>query len=92
MSATIYTFPSKKGEEPEQPAYKISLYSDMEIETVLSCVNIFSNLDYKADYDNITKLDPALVLQCVLAAKSSWIFSDDYKIILDIILENVKEI
>lgn len=86
--ATIYTFP--KSTDEDKKVYRLSLYSDVEFEAVLTCVNVFSVLPYKVTYENIDQLDPRLVVVCLEAGMQSWIFSEEFKKIFELIINNVQ--
>lgn len=86
MTATIYSFPS-----PEKvPVHRVPLYSDEEIESVLIVVNVFYDSDIKYYSDNIDKLDPELVIECLKTSIISGLFSDRFKSIIKRILANVE--
>lgn len=85
MTATIYRFPSK-----EQITYKISLFNDTEVDAVLICLNLFSDQGIFATYDNLGSIDPAFVIKSLNMGKESWIFSKEFKTIIEIILNNVE--
>ena len=88
MSATIYTFP--KATEGEHIACKMPLNGDLEIEAVLTCVNVFSTLDGKVNYQNISELDPKIAIICLETGVKSWIFSEEFKKVFQTILSNVE--
>lgn len=88
MSATIYSFP--KHVDEEKTVYELSLYSDIEIEAVSTCVNVFSVLEYKVNASNLSQLDPRMVIECLEAGKKSWIFTPEFKTIFNNIINNVQ--
>lgn len=88
MTAKIYKFP----EVHTVKGYKIPLYSDEEIELTLLVVNHYSDLPYKVDQDNLTSIDPVIILNALNEAKKSRIFSFIAEKIMNKILSNVEEI
>jgi hypothetical protein len=84
MNATIYKFPSKDKNEV-QPT--LQLFNDREIDVLITCVNFFS--EYIYEWENIDTIDPQLAINCLLEAKMSWYFSEEFINIVDNILLNV---
>lgn len=86
--ATIYSFPGKA--DTDKQTYRLSLYSDIEVEAVMTCVNVFSILDYKVTMDNLTQLDPRLVIECLKVGQTSWIFTDEFKQVFAQVIDNMQ--
>lgn len=84
--ATIYSFPSKQ--QVEEQSCKLSLYNDVEVEAVMACLNVFSTIEEKVTPANITAVDPMIAKLCLEEGLKSWIFSDKFKEVFNIILEN----
>lgn len=83
--AKIYKFPSKS-----KVSYKILLYNDNEVDAVLLCLNVFSDQNVFATLDNLSDIDPKLILECLTNAKESWLFSEEFKKLVIHILDNVE--
>jgi hypothetical protein len=91
MTATIYSFP-KKQSEPEKVEYRIPLFSDEEIELTLVAVNVFNLSDIKYNMKTLCTVDPELVLNCLIQATETDVFSDSVKSKLRYILNNVEKV
>lgn len=85
MAATIYRFPSK-----DKVTYKIALYSEIEVEVVLICLNVFAEIEQPATFNNLGNIDSEKVLESLHLANDSWIFSNDMKSYIQQILNNVE--
>ena len=86
MTATIYNFPSNV----PVTQYLVRLYNDAEVEVLLACLNVFSQDDIKYHFGLLEEMDPMLAIFCLRQAKDSYFFSTDFKIVVDIILNNVE--
>ena len=91
MTADIVTFP--KAYRKTTPIGKvINLYTEEEIEMVLFCLNIFGKHDTPYTQEDLRVADPYYTLDCIKAAKDSYLLSHDAKAILSYIMHNVREV
>ena len=51
--------------------YRIPLYTDLDIDVVLFCVNAFGETDKRVIIDDLIKMDPVDVIKCVCNLKLS---------------------
>lgn len=92
MSARILTFPSKDKVREKPTTLRLPLYTDVEIETVMVCCNVYSMSTLVHTYADLTNLDPSKVIEYLNLALKSSIFSIEFKVIIQDILDNVEVI
>jgi hypothetical protein len=90
MMAEILKFPDKHLNIPRR--YRITLYTDYEIELVLFTLNTYPEADKRYVVDDLTTLDPIFVKKSLDFALSSSIISDVAKKSISKILDNMQEI
>jgi len=88
MNAKIYKFPEFK----KTIGYKISLYNDNEIFITVTVMNTFSNLQNKITEKTLSTLDPVLVIDALVKARTSDLFSQNYKKIISNILKQIESV
>jgi len=89
MTAKILQFPDSK----KIKGYKIPLYTDEEIFLTAAAINIFcDSVVQKVNEKNITDYDPTLVINALVKAKESNLFSHNTKSIFKRILQSVEKI
>jgi len=88
MTAQILNFPIVE----KKSGYKIPLYTDEEIYLTVIAINIFSNIKEKVSKKNLTEYDPTIVIDALVKAKESGLFSQKTKSILIRILKSVEQI
>jgi hypothetical protein len=90
MMAEILKFPNKI--LPFARRYRITLYTDYEVELVLFALNTYPENDKKYYAEDLSNLDPIDVKKSIDFALSSSIISDSAKIGLTTILDNMQEL
>lgn len=88
MAARIYKFP----EVQTVNGYKIPLYSEEEIEVTVLVVNHYGDLPHKVHSNNLTSIDPVIIINSLNEAKKSKLFSFTAERIMLKILSNVEVI
>lgn len=87
----VVNFPSKNPLIPRR--YRVSLYTQYQVECVIAALNIFPKCLEKIDEENITSLDPIFIRQALDFALSSSIISEvAKKEMRDMIKYNIEEI
>ncbi len=72
--------------------YRIPLYSDMDIDVVLFCVNAFGETEKRAIIDDLVKMDPVDVIKCIDFALESEYISSMTKEHIKCIRKSIEEI
>jgi hypothetical protein len=88
MNAKIYKFPEFK----KNIGYKISLYNDIEIFITVTVLNIFSNIQNKITENTLSTLDPVIVIDALERARTSDLFSQNYKKVIYNILKQIESV
>jgi hypothetical protein len=88
MSAKIYKFPEFK----KTYGYKIPLYNDNEIFITITVMNVFSSIQNKITEKSLTTLDPVVVIDALAKARTSDLFSQNYKKIISNILQQIESV
>lgn len=88
--AEILKFPDKHLNIPRR--YRITLYTDYEIELVLAALNTNPDTDKHYNMEDLTTLDPIYVKKSLDFALTSSIISDSAKKSIEIILDNMQEL
>ena len=88
MTAQILKFPEIK----RLQGYKIPLYTNDEIMVTCIAINTFGNLKYKVTESDLPNYDPVVVIENLVNAKSSELFSASFKRIVSTILRSIETI
>jgi len=88
--AEILKFPDKLLPFPRR--YRITLYTDYEVELVLVALNTYPDTEKKYFAEDLVGLDPIFVKKCIDFATTSSIISDGAKKHLHAILDNIQEL
>ena len=72
--------------------YRIPLYSDMDIDVVLFCVNAFGETDNRVIIDDLIKMDPVDVIKCIDFSLESEYISNTTKAHIECIRKSIEEI
>ena len=72
--------------------YRISLYTDFEVELVLAALNTYPECEKKYDADMLAALDPIFVRKALDFSIGNSIISDVAKIAIQNIINNMEEI
>ena len=89
MPAHIYKFP----EFDKVNGYKIPLYTDEEIFVTIAALNIFCPaIQNRVTNKNLTEYDPIIVIDALVSAKNSDIFSQKTKSVISRILKSIEQI
>ena len=88
--AEILKFPDKLLPFPRR--YRITLYTDYEVELVLFALNTYPESDKKYFPHDLSSLDPIFVKKCIDFAVTSSIISDGAKKHMHTILNNIQEL
>ena len=72
--------------------YRISLYTDFEVELVLAALNTYPDSDKRYTADMLTALDPIFVRKALDFSVGNTIISDVAKIAIKEIINNMEEI
>lgn len=88
--AEILKFPDKFYQGKR--LYRIPLYSDMDIDIVLFCVNAFGETEQRAIIDDLVKMDPVDVIKCIDFALESEYISNMTKEHITCIRKSIEEI
>lgn len=89
MAATIYQFPTPS---PQEPKYRIPLFTEEEIEVTIISVNVFSQHDIRYNKDTLNFIDAVTVMECLKSSIVSKIFSERFKSVARNILKNVEKV
>jgi hypothetical protein len=92
MTAQILYFNQKT--EPKEPVigYRMSFYREEEIDIVLVALNMYSTSDLRYTRYNLKGIEPIFIKECLIRLKLSSICSNETKKIINIIIDNIKEI
>ena len=88
--AEILKFPDRNLNIPRR--YRITLYTDYEIELVLFALNTYPDGDKKFVKEDLSTLDPIFVKKSLDFAMTSSIISDVAKKSISVILDNMQEL
>lgn len=88
MTAQILKFPEVKRSQ----GYKIPLYTNDEIMVTCIAINTFSNLKHKVTESDLPNYDPVIVIESLVSAKNSEMFSTSFKKIISTILRSIETI
>jgi len=72
--------------------YRISLYTDFEVELVLTSLNTYPECDKRYTSDMLNTLDPIFVRKALDFSMNSSIISDVAKVAIQHIIDNMEEI
>ena len=72
--------------------YRIPLYSDMDIDIVLFCVNAFGETDNRVIIDDLIKMDPVEVIKCIDFSLESEYISNTTKAHIECIRKSIEEV
>jgi hypothetical protein len=72
--------------------YRISLYTDFEVELVLAALNTYPECEKKYSADILTTLDPIFVRKALDFSLGNSIISDVAKVAIQNIINNMEEI
>lgn len=88
--AEILKFPDKffRGRR----LYRIPLYTDLDINLVLFCVNAFGDTEKRIIIDDLIKMDPVEVIKCIDFAMESEYISSMTKSHIESIRKSIEEI
>jgi uncharacterized protein YbjQ (UPF0145 family) len=90
MTARIYTFPDRYTRIIN--GYKISLYNEEEIFITITAMNVFGNFMDRVTDITLENYDPYDVMHSLTEAKSSQLFSNRTKQIINKILKSIEPI
>ncbi|NBO99946.1 MAG: hypothetical protein EBU90_07425 [Proteobacteria bacterium] len=88
MTAKILEFPKTE----KSYGFKIPLYSNIEIEISLLCINSFSTHPNKITAKNLSDIDPKFVIESLTKGRQCQHITPLSKRIIDKILNNVEKI
>lgn len=88
MTATIINFPKRE----IKVGYKIPLYTDEEISVTVAAMNVFCPMKNRISEDELSYFDPVVVMDSLLKAKASEIFSGVSKRVINNILNSIEKI
>ena len=88
MTARIYTFPDRYTRIIN--GYKISLYNEEEIFITITAMNVFGNFMDRVTDINLENYDPYDVIHSLTEAKTSQLFSNRTKQIINKILKSIE--
>jgi len=88
MIAKVYNFPNVQ----KNIGFKIPLYTEIEVDISVLCINSFSCLPNKITKKNLGDIDPKFVIESLQKAKLSPFITTQTKLIIDKILNNVEKI
>lgn len=88
--AEILKFPDKFFQGKRY--YRIPLYSDLDIDIVLFCVNAFGESEKRVIIDDLVKMDPIDVMKCIDFAIESEYISNTSKEHLVCIRKSIEEL
>ena len=72
--------------------YRMSFYTEKEIDLALLCLNVFGFSYKKYDRKSLKQLDPIYIKECMIRAYNSELLSTVAKKILMKIIDNMEEI
>jgi hypothetical protein len=85
----ILKFPDKFRKEPRH--YRIPLYSDVDVEVVLFCLNAFGTTDKRVIFDDLMHIDPIEVIESLDSAVESDMISSVTKNHIQCIRKSVED-
>jgi hypothetical protein len=88
MTARIYTFPNRYTRIIN--GYKISLYNEEEIFITITAMNVFGNFRDRVTDVTLENYDPYDVIHSLSEAKTSQLFSNRTKQIINKILKSIE--
>ena len=88
MTARIYTFPDRYTRIIN--GYKISLYNEEEIFITITAMNVFGNFMDRVTDITLENYDPYEVIHSLTEAKTSQLFSNRTKQIINKILKSIE--
>jgi len=88
MTARIYTFPDRYTRIIN--GYKISLYNEEEIFITITAMNVFGNFMDRVTDITLENYDPYDVIHSLTEAKTSQLFSNRTKQIINKILKSIE--
>lgn len=88
--SNILKFPNKFQDKPRY--YRIPLYSSSDIELVIFCINAFGTTPRRIILDDLVKMDPVDVMECLDFALESDIIAPSVKEIIGCIRKSVEEV
>lgn len=71
--------------------YRVSFYTEEEINVTLACLNLCGNSIYRYNRDIMKQLDPLEIQDCLTRAKNLKILSTKIVAIINNILYNIEE-
>lgn len=88
--AEILKFPDKfyRGKR----LYRIPLYTELDIDLVLFCINAFGETEKRIIIDDLIKMDPIDVIKCIDFAMESEYISNITKSHIESIRKSIEEI
>lgn len=72
--------------------YRIPLYTDMDVNIVIFCVNAFGETSERITVDGLIKMDPVDVIKCIDFSLDSGYISSDAKEHLTCIRKSIEEL
>jgi hypothetical protein len=90
MTARIYTFPDRYTRIIN--GYKISLYNEEEIFITITAMNVFGNFMDRVTDITLENYDPYDVIHSLSEAKTSSLFSNRTKQIINKILKSIEPV
>lgn len=72
--------------------YRIPLYTDLDIDVVLFCVNAFGYTNKRVIIDDLIKMDPVDVIKCIDFSLESEYISNTTKAHIECIRKSIEEI
>ena len=72
--------------------YRIPLYTDMDVNIVIFCVNAFGETEERITVDGLIKMDPVDVIKCIDFSLDSGYISSDAKEHLTYIRKSIEEL
>lgn len=72
--------------------YRIPLYTDLDIDVVLFCVNAFGETNKRVIIDDLIKMDPVDVIKCIDFSLESEYISNTTKAHIECIRKSIEEI
>ena len=71
--------------------YRVSFYTEEEINITLACLNLCGNSIYRYNRDIMKQLDPLEIQDCLIRAKSLKVLSPKIVEIINNVLYNIEE-
>jgi len=93
MKSNVVPFTRLKVEQKDKVlGYRVSFYTEKEIELTLLCVNHYGTSIQKYDRSMLKSLDPRFIVRCLELALSNRLFSAENASIIKNILRNFEEV